>query len=282
MRIELYMVFLIAFTTSFVYGQNNYSVEKIEQLDIKGFNVQLNPEGDKLLYTSNNFKGLWLYSLAEEKVVELSSENGAGYQPLITDNYIFFKSKESQNTLNRIEVLSKNKTSINLSLKEQSPKAFYACEGASKILEAKASSDLYSIVLIYRDGRQVEIAPLGKRNYLNVSLSPDETKLLFRVSGLGSYVTQLDGTMVKEFETAEFPVWLNENEILFAEVNDDGHQYLSSDLYISPIKGNGKFNLTSSINAIAIYPNVSANERKVVFNTPKGVVYLISLVTVNK
>ncbi len=277
MRIELYMVFLIAFTTSFVYGQNKYSVERIEQLDIKGFNLKLNPEGDKLLYTTSNYKGLWLYTIGEENVIEISSENGAGYQPLITDNYIFYKSKESQSMLQRIEVLSKNKTSINLSSKEQSPKAFHACEGASKILEAKASSDLYSIVLIYRDGHQIEIAPLGKRNYLNVSLSPDETKLLFRVSGLGSYVTQLDGTMVKEFETAEFPVWLNENEILFAEVNDDGHQYLSSDLYISSIKGNGKFNLTSSIDAIAIYPNVSANERKVVFNTPKGVVYLISL-----
>ncbi|MCF6352181.1 MAG: hypothetical protein L3J06_04130 [Cyclobacteriaceae bacterium] len=278
MRVELYVVFLIAFTTSFVYGQNDYSVERIEQLDIKGFNVQLNPEGDKLLYTSNNYKGLWLYSLEEEKVVELSSKNGAGYQPLITDKYIFFKSKDSQNTLNRIEVLSKNKISINLSSKEQTPKEYYACEGAALLLEAKTSSDLYKIVLVYREGRQIEIAPLGKRNYLNVSLSPDQKKLLFRVSGMGSFVTQLDGTIIKEYKSAEFPKWVNNNEILFAEVSDDGHQYLSSDLFISSIKGEDKFNLTSSINAIAIYPNVNGMGNKVVFNTPKGQVYLISLV----
>ncbi|VAW28123.1 hypothetical protein MNBD_BACTEROID06-1860 [hydrothermal vent metagenome] len=282
MRIELYMVFLIAFATSFVYGQNDYSVERIEQLDIKGFNLKLNPEGDKLVYTTSNYKGLWLYNIGEGNTVEISSKNGAGYEPLITDDYIFYKSKESQSMLQRIEVLSKNKTSINLSSKEQSPKAFYACEGTSKILEAKTSSDLYSIVLIYRDGRQIEIAPLGKRNYLNVSLSPNETKLLFRVSGLGSYVTQLDGTVIKEFKTAEFPVWLNENEILFAEVNDDGHQYVASDLYISSISSNEKLNLTSSIDAIAIYPNVSANKRKIVFNTPEGHVYLISLGFVTK
>ncbi len=282
MKVKLYAVFLIAFTTSFVYGQNDYSVERIEQLDIKGFNVQLNPEGDKLLYTSNNFKGLWLYSLGEEKVVELSSKNGAGYQPLITDEYIFFKSKESQNTLNRIAVLSKNKTSINLPSKEQTPKEYYACEGTSLLLEAKTSSDLYKIILVYRDGRQIEIAPLGKRNYLNVSLSPDQTKLLFRVSGMGSFVTQLDGTIIKEYKNAEFPIWFTKNKILFAEVSDDGHQYVASELYIADINKKKKINLTSSTDDIALYPNVNGMGNKVVFNTPNGQVYLISLVTVNK
>ncbi len=278
MKIKLYVVFLIAFTTSFVYGQNDYSVERIEQLDIKGFNVQLNPEGDKLLYTSNNYKGLWLYSLEEEKAVELSSKKGAGYQPLITDEYIFFKSKESQNTLNRIAVLSKNKISINLSSQEQTPKEYYACEGTALLLEAKTSSDLYKIVLVYRDGRQIEIAPLGKRNYLNVSLSPDQTKLLFRVSGMGSFVTQLDGTIIKEYKSAEFPKWVNNNQVLFAEVTDDGHQYVASELYIADINKKKKINLTSSVEAIPLYPNINSLENKVVFNTPKGQVYLISLV----
>ncbi len=277
MRIKLYIVFLAAFAINFAYGQNNYSVEKIEKLDIKGFNLKLNPKGDKLVYTTSNYKGLWLYTIGEKNAVEISSENGVGYEPLITDDYIFYKSKESQSKLQRIEILSKNKISINLSSKEQTPEAFYACQGASKILEAKASSDLYKIILVYRDGRQIEIAPLGKRNYLNVSLSPDETKLLFRVSGLGSFITKLDGTILEEYKNAEFPKWVTNNEILFAEVSDDGHQYLASNLYIYTIKEKKKINLTSSTEAIAIYPNVNGMGNKVVFNTPKGQVYIISL-----
>ena len=278
MRIKLYIAFLATVAITVANGQNKYSVETIEQLDIKGFNLKLNPDGNKFLYTTSNYNGLWLYNIGDENAVEISSKNGAGYEPLITDEYIFYKSKESQNTLQRMGILSKNRISINLSAKDQTPKAFYACEGASKVLEAKASADLYSIVLVYKDGSKNEIAPLGKKNYLNISLSPDESKILFRVSGLGSYVTHLDGTVVREFKTAEFPVWLNENEILFAEVKDDGHQYVSSDLFVSSINGNEKFNLTSSVDAIAIYPNVNAKENKVVFNTPEGDTYLISLV----
>lgn len=277
MKINIYIFFLSAFAINFAYGQSSYTVKNIEKLDIEGFNLKLSPNGDKLLYTTRNFKGLWLYTIKGRNRVEVSSKNGVGFEPLITNEYIYYKSKDSQSTLQRLEIASKNKISINQSSKDQTPKAFYACEGVSKILEAKASKDLYSIVLVYRDGKKIEIAPLGKKNYLNISISPDGSKLLFRVSGLGSYITQLDGAVINKFETAEFPVWLNENEILFAEVQDDGHQYKASDLFITSINGGDKFNLTSSIDAIAMYPNVSANESSIVFNTPEGEVYLISL-----
>jgi hypothetical protein len=278
MKIKLKLITLIFFVINGAYGQHSISIEKIEKLEISGFNVQLNPAGNKLLYTARNYKGLRLYNILERKDVEISSENGAGYEPVITDNYVFFKDVKTEHTLKRVDLESANRVSINLSSKDQTPTSFVSCQEKTKeIVDVKTSADLYKIIIDHRDGSQTELAPFGKRNYLNVSLSPDQSKLLFRVSGIGSFVTKLDGSVVKELKGAEFPKWVNNNEVLYSEAIDDGHEYIASELFIENVEDGFKTNLTASSNAVPLYPNIDKTGNKVAFNTPEGDIYVITI-----
>jgi len=252
-------------------GQKSYETSQIKKLAIKGYNVKLSPQGDKLLYTNANFKGLRLYDIESQKATVISDETGAGYNAQITNDLIHFKPKRTDTFMT---VTFDNKTVKSLDANQNKQKQ-RVTQGATNVLNVSASpaEDLTSIMVKIGEAEIKPIAPLGQNDYLNVSVSPDGNKLLFRVSGMASYVTTLDGQILKTFENAEFPLWLNNEEVLYAQIEDDGHNYIASDLFIEALKSDKKVNLTANSKVIGLYPSAAAG--KIAFNTPSGDIYLI-------
>ena len=76
----------------------------------------------------------------------------------------------------------------------------------------------------------------------------------------------------------EFPVWVDDETVIYAEIQDDGHHYIKSDLYIQNILETNKVHLTQNTEAIALYPTICEEQLKVAFNSPEGEVYLIKLI----
>ena len=141
-------------------------------------------------------------------------------------------------------------------------------------LQIGTSEDL-NFILIQEYGRKNRaIEPLGKNDYLNVSLSPDESKILFRVSGMASYVCDLDGNVISEFQDAEFPIWISNKQVLFARVEDDGYQYKRSDLFISDLSNDNEINITEDLDLIPLYPAYHFTSKTLGFSTPEGSIYL--------
>jgi hypothetical protein len=267
--------FIVLFLSigTFAFGQSGFQVGQIQKLNITGYNVKLSPQGDKLLYSQANFGGLRLYNIEKQKDIEITDKRGSGYQARISNDRIYYKPKDADkfitvsfdDQLDNIVVINQN---------EQEQTDFQEAENGQNVI-ANPSEDLYSIIVKVGQDQPFQVAPLGKNNYLNVSVSPDGSKLLFRVSGIATFVSTLDGQIIKKFDDAEFPSWFSNEEVLYAKVEDDGHNYTSSDLFIAALKSDKKVNLTANTKAIGLYPSAGADV--VAFNTPEGEIYLIKL-----
>lgn len=144
----------------------------------------------------------------------------------------------------------------------------------TKSVKVGSSADLNSIDIKEEGRANKTIQPLGKNDYLNVSLSPDKSKILFRVSGIASFICDLKGKIIYEMKEAEFPIWISDEQVLFARIEDDGYQYLSSDFYVKDLKNEDEVNVTESTDLIPLYPAYDIVSRTLGFSTPDGNIYL--------
>ena len=271
------IVLMILAPVSISLGQGKYSVESIQKLPVVGYMVKFSPDGDKLILTSSKSQGLKLYDIGSGKIKDISSEQKAGHKAVFGNSEIVFQSKDG-NRINRFNLDNGQTTTIASNL---SPKEFVAksSENNEEFILAKTNETLDQIILVSRNGTEVILAPQGRADYLNVSLSPDRTKVLFRVSGLGSFISDTQGTILKDLGNVEFPTWIDNETVLYASIEDDGHHYIKSDLSIQDINETNKLTITSATDAIALYPSVNKNKNRVAFNSPTGEVYIIKLTT---
>lgn len=257
-------------------GQGRYAVESIQKLPVEGFKVKFNPGGDKLLLTSSNSHGLKLYDLETGELQEVSKEGKAGHKAIINESEVIFSLKDGR-TLSIFNLDKKQLTSISSNL---SPEEYEVKNKVAKgeFVLAKTSEYLDKIILVKGNGNEVVLTPKGNGDYLNVSLSPDRTKILFRVSGIGSFISDTNGQIIKELGNVEFPAWIDNESVLYAQIEDDGYRYIKSDLFIQGIRESKVRHLTNSTDAISLYPAANISQKKIAFNTPNGEIYIINLV----
>ncbi|MEO9478034.1 MAG: hypothetical protein ABJG41_20990 [Cyclobacteriaceae bacterium] len=249
-------------------------VERVEKLDLEGFNVRFSPSGKTVLLTDSHFKGLKLYDLQTEKV-SLNLKNAKGHGALLTEDEIIFEqaNKDGFYSLD----LESNVTQAVASHSLHKPAYVMARGQVDVTVDAQESADLRQIVIIHSSGGETNIAPLGDQDYLNVSLSDDRSKLLFRVSGYGSFISDLEGNILAELGNVEFPQWLDEETVVYATIKDDGYKYVSSDLYVASWRTGQSSKLALPKSLIPIYPDVDGGSQKLVFNTPEGDIYLVTM-----
>lgn len=268
-NIYLLHISLLFLLPGLVTGQESVNTGELQKLDFSGHHPTLSTNGNYILYSSSNYSSLFLYNVNTSKSTTISKEDRSGYGAIIVNDNVIFKPKNSK------EVYSYN---VN-------DKSSAVVEGISHIREYKASEKA-DVMHVYAGNRLEDIvidngstiktiAPLGQNDYLNISLSPDQSKILFRVSGVGSFVSDLEGNVLYKNTDAQFPSWKNNNEIIYAKIEDDGYEYLSSDLYIASIDGTKQKNLTSSTDVICLYPSIQNN--KIIFNSPEQEVYVLEI-----
>lgn len=84
-RIVLLAGAVMAFTG--LLNASSLKVEKDNVLIPAGaYHPILSEEGDMLLYTTSDYKGLNLYQIKKNEVIELSNEDGAGFSALFSND----------------------------------------------------------------------------------------------------------------------------------------------------------------------------------------------------
>ena len=148
-------------------------------------------EDGKVLTTSSDYTGLVLTDLQNGKSRVLSSASGAGYNVRV--------SADKKNVIYQECSYATGKRMVGY--------ASYALDnGVSRRLQAPQRSrsvdlgGVYAVsedlkISVYRNGQKTVLAPNGEhRRYIWPSVSPDGKKLLYTVSGVGTYVCNIDGT----------------------------------------------------------------------------------------
>ncbi len=113
---------------------------------------------------------------------------------------------------------------------------------------------------LYVSGRKdpIFVGPREDAYVLNVVPSPDGDRFAFEVSGGGLYVVSRDGKTVVELDAGHRPRWSPDGQWLVCfRSTDDGHRYLTSDLYALRTDGQAEVQLTDTEDVLEMDPSWS-------------------------
>lgn len=259
------------------------------------------PDGSKIAYTKAGYKGIWVYDLSKKSSKQITDEDAAGFA--------FKWSNDSKSILSRVAKYEDTKRLnavkvFNIDVNESVQLTDYRTrmeylpewsDGDSKvILPTKDSYDTYSSgkpKLLYKNnnGKNIllkydkivlqdfttkdfkNIKPFEDAQYINLSVSPDRNKVLFKVVGGNMYVMNLDGTEITDLGQGNQPRWaFDSKKIIYTITEDNGQEYTASDIYVINSDGTNKRKLTDTKDLIEMNPALSPDGNSIVYDEYKS------------
>ncbi len=129
---------------------------------------------------------------------------------------------------------------------------------------------------LYRNGEKVVLNPHGDANYIWVSLSPDQTMILFNTK-YGTSICDLNGKeLINLGQDFDAPVWYGNDYVVGMDDNHDGYRNVESSIMMASVDGTLVKRLTSP-EGFGMYPNVDAKYGRIVYNTENGEIRMLQL-----
>jgi hypothetical protein len=252
---------------------------------VPAFYPVFNSDGSELLYTSENYKGLYLYKLNNKTSLMITDAEGAGYSPDFSQNNdkIYYRSVERenmhrQNTLmcyDRQLLQSKNCMNSPVHFQSELNKVRMGLE-----FQGKENINAYTEklqLIVERNGDRKVLEPLSKGSrYLWGSLSPDKTKILFTATGKGTYICDLNGKILSEIGYLNAPVWYDDHKIVGMADKDNGDYITESSVVMVSADGKQR-QVLSLLTEIAMYPTTNWKSSKIAYNTLEGEIIVLEL-----
>ncbi|MGE4287262.1 MAG: TolB family protein [Salinivirgaceae bacterium] len=260
--------FLFIIFLSLELNAQEIKVTKIEKLELEhpAYFPKFGNSAEVLLFSGEQYKGLSIYYLATQKEQLITQAAGAGVKAsMLEDGSVLYRT-----------------STFNKGRKQTEEKIFIA--GKEINYQAKSTAGF----MVATDGKRIKLsgtgfseksfAPLGEVYYLWASLSPDKTKIVFTAAGRGSYVIDIKGTILTYLGYLNAPKWLTDHWVIGMNDTDDGHQIISSNVVAAHIPSGKRIDLTeTNASLIALYPEVSPDGNRIVFQSQKGEIYLLDV-----
>ena len=130
-------------------------------------------------------------------------------------------------------------------------------------------------IVLTRNGKSTILTPNGADDAYNwASISPDETKILYYVSGKGCYTCDLNGKNVHYIALdCRAPQWYNDNIIIGMHDEDNGKWITASAIVAYSLQGEKQILVNKE--TMAIYPYTA--DGKIAFSTAAGKVYVMNV-----
>lgn len=274
------------------------SVTQIESTSAGGyFYPKFSPSGDYLLTTSENHAGLKLYDLKSKSFKTINEDAGAGYNPQISEDgrtILFRKTSFVQNRrMNALQLYSletSKQQQVIAPTREPITPQFSANKptyitGRNLVRPNVPASELKPLVAIedqkmvlYGSNGRKELTPNGAElSYYWPAISPDGQKIVYAVAGKGAFVCRIDGSQVKSLGRLNAPSWIDNTWIVGMDDKDDGQDVIESSLIAVTADGMSREELFVPAGVLPMYPSVSKDGKSIVFNTPKGILYILQI-----
>lgn len=258
----------------------------------------ISPDGSYLLVTNSANKGLAKFDLATSQSQVLSTAPGAGFDAQISQDgktVVYRENSFTANHLRKVALNSKNLATgevTNLVAPTRDlqgvavegttanvvNKGKFSAKGlnGAKAVKAPVLSINNRQLMITKDGKTSVFSPNGQQfSYIWQSVSPDATKALYFVCGVGAFVCDLDGSNIKSLGLVRAPQWYDNNTIVGMQDKDNGEYILSSKVVAVTL--DGTMQTLTSDDFIAMYPYASPATGKIAFSTPAGEAYIINV-----
>lgn len=253
----------------------------------------ISPNGDYLLLSTSTNVGLTKFDLKTNESKVLTNARGAGFNAQISSDGASVIYREDSYTANHLRMERLNSVNVesgavaNIVAPTRNLQG-YAIEGTTVAAvnkgklaaKGKVSVPVLSInnrqLMITRNGKTSVFSPNGENfSYIWPSVSPDGTKALYYVCGVGAFVCDIDGSNVKSLGTVRAPQWYGNDVVIGMNDVDDGEMILSSSIVATTLSGQQQVLTDASV--VAMYPYTSLNGGKIAFSTPAGEAYIINI-----
>ncbi|MBN2281809.1 MAG: PD40 domain-containing protein [Candidatus Marinimicrobia bacterium] len=267
---------------------------------------KFSPDGQKVLFTTAGYRGLWLLDLKSNTMTQLNDARGAGYEPVFSEDgrEVIFRHEKLINKRRYFSIAAQKITGVSaidlivdergistpkaagrnafvykqngeqvkISYQDNKPVCSLAKSAEQEINAFCENSKLY----LEKEGHKTELSPVGEGHYIWGSISPNQDKILFTCAGKGTFISDLTGKIEMKLDHANYPRWSRDGQwVLYMEDHDDGHIILSSEIKVTHLKSQKSFALTNSNDKIEMYPSWSPKGDAVVYHTLSGNIELL-------
>ena len=277
-------------------------------------NPRWSPDGTKIAFTRLGYDGLYVIDANTSAITQISDDSGVGYQyqwSADSHEILVRDTRWENNATGMVRLhaawsidLKGKKVRLSEDAEYMQPAAWrYSPVGEKSIMSLdapaisgiklktlstsvleKATKSIGSNISFYVDGENLyKITARGTKVLINhgpsfaPALSPDGTKVAFNQMD-DVCIMNIDGTGKKIIGAGYNASWVNNNQIVFERTTDDGHNYLTGELYMLSIDSGNIVQLTSTADKIEMNPCVSPDGTKVVFTSfVDGQVYIADL-----
>jgi len=284
------------------------NIQQITNDETRYTGIKWSHDGTKISFTSDIYDGIYLYDFATKEKRTLTKESSAGFNHewSLDDNHILYRATRYEEFdrfqyISAVDLnghrtrMSSEYNSIQTSSWRYDQQVKYAILAEHKGLRSNATLsfdiDMDSIVAIrpsfnnsflYREGElflvdfKGSLTKLNNNDSFNPVFSPDGTKIAFtEIDEL--VVMNIDGTNRRSYGQGHFPSWVNSNQIVYEVSTDNGHFFLTGDIFMCNIETEETVNLTKS-EQIYKYPSVSPDGNRIAFiKYETGMVYIMDL-----
>ncbi|MFZ1290418.1 MAG: hypothetical protein WAR79_10015 [Melioribacteraceae bacterium] len=297
---------LFIFAFNILFFAQKIKITETQKIEIDqtsaSFYPQFSKTDENIIFTTENYNGLYSHNLKTSQTKIISNENGVGYKPLIIDDENFvlrnFKIENGRKVhsvfmknifSDKVEIIEADKRNISIPNQIIGSNYFVV---ENSIVNKKLTSNklqksnqfakaIYSQnenLFIIQNDEIKNISPMGKGVYVWESFSSDGEKVLFTFGNQGSFVCDLDGNILLNINDAHYPKFSPDDKIiLFMKDKDDGEKYISSDLFIYSIEEKKEYQITNTSNIIEMYAEWSHDQKSIVYNTFLGEIYLAKI-----
>jgi len=297
MRTSIQFIAIFLFLSFFVNAQKVKVVSR-ETLPQKGMYPVFNVSGDKMLYTADGFAGLNMMDLTSKQVIEITKDNGAGYEPQFApdNSKVFFRrtsfvDNRRYNSVSSFDLKTSIKSELlspQRSLNKMQPlnNGVIAFSGKNLLRATSVKSNQTPVfvsanedlkIVVYTDKIQY-LNPLNmpESRYIWVSLSPDSKNILFTAAGKGTFICDLSGKILNSLGYLNAPVWFDNKYVVGMEDKDDGQRIISSKIVMISLENKAK-TVISQNGTIAMYPTASGKANLIAYQTENSEIEMVKV-----
>lgn len=301
---KYFIIILLAYSFSFA--------QSVKVLETKQIQIENNKEAffpffgksnSQIFFTAYNYKGLYTVDAVSKQYSVISELNGAGYNPLlIDDETIVYRTHQiidgrkyqsitaHELSSGKTSIFEKDKRKLKLPYQMQSSTLLIIEDSKldkiqmpnSVLSKSNAVTNAVYVEdnnLNYVAGNETkQLNPLGKGVYVWESISNDGTMILFTFGNKGSFICDLEGNIIDNIKDAHFPRFSPDDKYISYMVDkDDGHNYISSDIYVYSLESKESFPITQTNDSIEMYANWSGSGNQLVYNSINGQLFISTL-----